>query len=258
GQAMAAARLTPAQAGALAAARPLPLASLSPAGPGATQRNTSLAGLALVLVLLTQYLAWTLTGVLEEKSSRVAEVLLAAIPPARLLAGKVLGIGLTVFLQAALAVAAALGAARAVHSDVLHGTTPVAIAATLAWLVLGYAFYSWAYAAAGSMAERQDQVQALTLPLTLPVLFGYIVAFAAATSGNVSALLRVLAYLPPTAPFAMPVLVGLGAASWWQFAASAAISVACTAGVARVAAAVYRASILRTGSRVPLRELLAR
>jgi ABC-2 type transport system permease protein len=170
--------------------------------------------------------------VLEEKSSRVVEVLLAAVPPTRLLAGKVLGIGLTVFLQASLAVVVAL--------------------------VLGYAFYAWVYAAAGSMASRQDQVQALAFPLGLPVIFGYLISVATATSGNPSLFFHVLAYLPLTAPFAMPVLVGLGAVSWWQFAASVVISVVCTVGVARAAGRVYRRAILQTGRRVRLREVLAR
>ena len=67
-----------------------------------------------------------------------------------------------------------------------------------------------------------------------------------------------LGYLPPTAPFAMPVLVGLSAVTWWQFVASAAISVVCTVGVARVATSVYRRAILRTGRRVRLREVFAR
>lgn len=257
-EAMAAARLTKAQAAAIASARPLPVSSLQPGGPGATQRNTSYVGLMLVFFMLTQYNAWTLTGVLEEKSSRVVEVLLAALTPARLLAGKVLGIGLAAFLQAGLAVAVAVGDVRATHSDVLNGLTPLTVAATLTWLVLGYAFYAWVYAAAGSTASRQEQAQSLLIPLGLPVISGFFAATTAALSGSASVLVRVLAYLPPTAPFAMPVLVSLGAASGWQFALSAAVSVACTAGVARAATAVYRASILRTGSRVPLRDLLGR
>ena len=253
-----AAGLTTAQAAALAAARSAPVASLQPAGPGGTERNTSLIGLVLVFVLLTQYNTWTLIGVLEEKSSRVVEVLLAAVPAARLLAGKVAGIGLAVFLQATLAVVVALSLARATNSGVLHGSTPASIAATLVWLVLGYAFYSWVYAAAGSMANRQDQVQSLAFPLALPVIFGYFISFAAATSGNPSLLVKVLAYLPPTAPFATPTLVALGAVSWWQVVASAVISVACTLAVARLAVTIYRRAILQTGRRVRLREALAR
>ena len=250
--------LTPAQAAALAAARSAPVSSLQPAGPGGAQRTTSVIGLLLVFFLLTQYNTWTLIGVLEEKSSRVVEVLLGTVPAVRLLAGKVLGIGLTVFVQAGLAVVVALSIAHATHSDVLHGTTTLSIAATLVWLVLGYAFYSWVYAAAGATVSRQDQVQSLAFPLALPVIFGYIVSLSAATSGNPSLLVHVLAYLPLTAPLAMPTLVGLGAVSWWQFAASAVISLACTVGVARVAAGVYRRAILQTGRRVRLREALAR
>jgi ABC-2 type transport system permease protein len=236
----------------------LPVSSLEPGGPDAAQRNATFIGLLLVVFMLTQYNAWTLTGVLEEKSSRIVEVLLAAITPARLLAGKVLGIGLAAFVQAGAAVATAVALAKATHSDALAGIMPATVASTLAWLILGYAFYSWVYAAAGSTASRPEQAQSLLLPLGLPVIFGYLMATAAITSGNPSAFFHVLAYLPPTAPFAMPVLVSLGAASWWQVALSAAVSVACTAGVARAAIAVYRTSILRTGRRVPLRELLAR
>jgi ABC-2 type transport system permease protein len=258
GRALAAAGLSPAQAAVISGARALPVSSLAPAGPGTTGRNTTFVGLVLLVFMLTQYNAWTLTGVLEEKSSRVVEVLLAAITPARLLAGKVLGIGLAAFVQAGLAVVTAVALAEATHSDALTGATPAAVASTLTWLVLGYAFYSWVYAAAGSTADRQEQAQSLLLPLALPVIFGYLMATAAITSGSPSAFFEVLAYLPPAAPFAMPVLVSLGAATAWQFALSAVISVACTAGVARAAVTVYRRSILRTGRRPPLRELLSR
>jgi ABC-2 type transport system permease protein len=258
GEALLAASLTPAQAATIATARPLPVASLQPAPPSGTQRATSIVGLVLVVLMLTQYNTWTLTGVLEEKSSRVVEVLLAAIRPGQLLAGKVLGIGIAAFIQAGLAVVLALSLAKSVHSDVLHGTTPVTIAATLIWLVLGYAFYSWLYAAAGSMVERQDQVQSLAFPLSLPVFVGYILAVTTATSGNPSVFFDVLAYVPLTAPLAMPVLVGLGTVAWWQVVLSALISVVCTVFVARAAADIYRKAILRRGPRVRLREVLSR
>ena len=256
GEALQAAGLSQAQAALITGARPLPVSSLAPGGT--TNRNATFVGLLLLVFMLTQYNAWTLTGVLEEKSSRIVEVLLAAITPARLLAGKVLGIGLTAFVQAGVAVVTAVTLTEATHSHALAGVTPASVASTLIWLVLGYAFYSWGYAAAGSTADRQEQAQSLLLPLGLPVIFGYVMATSAITSGHPSVLFHVLAYLPPTAPFAMPVLVSLGAASAWQFALSAAISVACTVGLARGAIAVYRTSILQTGRRVPLRELITR
>lgn len=223
------------------------------AGHGATVSNV---GLILVFLMLTQYGGWTLIGVMEEKSSRVAEVLLSAIRPGRLVGGKVLGIGLVAFAQAALVVSVAVGLAKAVGSDLLSGTAPLALASALVWLLLGYALYSWAYAAAGAMAERRDQAQSLILPLSVPILASFLLSQEALVSGHASTLVEVLAYLPPTAPLAMPVLVSLGVVSWWQFAASALLSVAGTAGMARLAVGIYRRAILQTGRRVRLREVL--
>lgn len=257
GRALQEAGLTATQATAIAAARPLPVTGLQPAGPSREAVTATLVTLVLGLLMLTFYNTWTLTGVIEEKSSRVVEVLLAAIRPVQLLGGKVLGIGLAAFFQAGLVAAFALCVARGTGSDLLHGSTPLTLAATVAWLLLGYAFYCWLYAAAGSMAERQDQAQSLVVPLTLPVTLGYVVAITAASSGNPSVLAEVLAYFPPTAPLVMPVMVSLGAVSWWQFTVSAVISVACTAGVARVAATIYKRAILRTGRRVAFREVLS-
>jgi ABC-2 type transport system permease protein len=247
--------LTPQQAAQVAGTRPLQISSLQPASskPSAV---FSAAGIILIFMMLTQYNTWTLMGVMEEKSSRVAEVLLSAVRPARLLTGKVLGIGIAALAQATLIVTFALVLAKAVGSTLLHGSEPLAVAASLTWLLLGYAFYSWVYAAAGSMAERRDQVQSLALPLNLPILFGYGISLSIVTSGAPSTFYRVLAYLPPTAPFAMPTLVGFGEVAWWQFAASVSISIAATIAVARFAAVVYSRSILRTGRRVGLRDLI--
>jgi ABC-2 type transport system permease protein len=257
-EALQAAHLTPAQARELANARALPVKSLQPGTTRGTTNTTSLIGIILIFVMLSQYNTWILVGVMEEKSSRVIEVLLAAVRPIRLLTGKVLGMGLVALAQASVIVIFALLLAKSVGSDLLHGTAPMVLLSTLVWLILGYAFYCWVYAAGGSLVERQDQVQSLALPLSLPIIFGYVMALTAAASGNASPFFKVLAYLPPTAPFAMPVLVGLGEVAWWQFFISAAISVVCTVGVARLAAVIYRRAILRTGGRVKLRALLTR
>ncbi len=255
--AFARAGLTPRQAATVARAEPLPVESLQPgAKPRTNVEATALLGVILIFVVLTQYLTWTLMGVMEEKSSRVVEVLLATVRPIQLLAGKVIGIGAVALAQAVALVAFALVLGEAVGSSVVHGAAPLVVAATLVWLVLGYAFYSWVYAAAGSLAERQDQVQSLALPLSAPLIFGYIVALIGVSSGSPSLLVKVLAYLPPTAPFAMPALVGLGQATWWQFLLSVAVTVACTFLVAFAAAKVYRTAVLQTGRRVRLRELL--
>ncbi len=257
-EAFQAAHLSADQASELSGVKPLPITSVQPGTHNGAATATSVVGLILIFIMLNQYNTWILMGVMEEKSSRVIEVLLAAVRPMQLLAGKVLGIGLVAFAQATLTVVFALVLAESVGSNLLHGTAPVVVAATLVWLVLGYAFYCWVYAAAGSMVERQDQIQSLALPLSLPIIFGYIFALTTASSGSASAFFTVLAYLPPTAPFAMPTLVSFGTVSWWEFIASAAISIVCTVALARVAAGIYRRAILRTGGRVKFREVFPR
>ena len=255
-QAYARAGLTPEQAVAVVESRPLPIGSVNPGKKARTTAEaTALLGVILTFVVLTQYLTWTLMGVMEEKASRVVEVLLATMRPGQLLAGKLAGIGVVALLQAVALVAFALVLAQVVGSSLVHGAAPLVVVATLVWLVLGYAFYSWVYAAAGSLAERQDQVQSLALPLSAPLIFGYIVSLIGVSSGHPSLLLEVLAYLPPTAPFAMPTLVGFGEVALWQFLASVTVSLASTVAVAMVAARVYRTAVLRTGGRVRLREL---
>lgn len=252
------AHLTPAQAGTVTNSRTVPIRTLVGTSKSANAKTPSIIGIVLLFFMLTQYCTWILMGVMQEKSSRVVEVLLAMVRPIQLLGGKVLGIGLVALGQALLLVGFALALGAAVGSDLLKGTAPVALLAELAWLVLGYAFYCWVYAAAGSMAERQDQVQTLALPLSVPMLFGYIYSITVASSGTPNAFFDVLAYLPPTAPFCMSVLVGLGKATWWEFLASALISIAATAGMAIFASRIYRRAVLRTGGRVGLRDVLSR
>jgi len=258
--ALKAANLSATQTSILLHAKPVSVGTLihGKAKPAHSASASTIIGLVLLFTMLSQYNTWILMGVMEEKSSRVVEVLLAALRPIQLLAGKVLGIGTVAFAQASLVVAFALVLAKSVGSSFVHGTAPLALASTLVWLLLGFAFYCWVYAAAGSMAERQDQVQSLALPLSLPMIFGYIVSIMAASSGSATLLFKVLAYLPPTAPFAMPILVGFGDVAWWQFAGSAVISIVCTFFVARFASTIYRRAILRTGRRVRIREVLTK
>jgi ABC-2 type transport system permease protein len=252
------AHLTPAQAATVTNSHSVPIRTLVGSSKSAAAKTPSIIGIVLLFFMLTQYCTWILMGVMQEKSSRVVEVLLAMVRPIQLLGGKVLGIGLVALGQALLIVGFALALGAGVGSDLLKGTAPLALLAELAWLVLGYAFYCWVYAAAGSMAERQDQVQTLALPLSIPILFGYIYSITVASSGTPNAFFDVLAYLPPTAPFCMSVLVGLGKATWWGFLASAFISIASTAGMAIFASRIYRRAVLRTGGRVGLRDLLYR
>jgi ABC-2 type transport system permease protein len=247
--------LTTAQATRVSGARPVPVHTLK-AGSKPTANGTSVFGVILLFVMLSQYDTWILIGVMQEKSSRVVEVLLATVRPIQLLGGKVLGIGLVALGQATLIVGFALVLAAAVGSDLLHGSAPLVLVCQLLWLVLGYSFYCWVYAAGGSTAERQDQVQTLAFPLSIPILVGYIFSLTVAGSGNADLLYKILAYLPPTAPFCMPVLVSLHLVTWWEFLVSVLITLVATVAMAAFAARIYGRAVLRTGGRVRIRDLI--
>lgn len=248
--------LTPSQTTTVGNAAALPVVTLQP-GKGSTVKTASIIGLVLLFFLLTQYCTWTLIGVMQEKTSRVVEVLLATLRPIDLLSGKLLGIGAVALGQATLAVAAALITSNAEGGHVLRGASTASLLSLLVGLFLGYALYSWLYAAAGSMAERQDQVQTLALPLSIPILISYIYAITTAAEGSASTLFKVLAYVPFSSSFAMPVLVALNEATPLEYVISVLISLAGIALAARLAATIYRRAILQTGGRIKWRTVLS-
>lgn len=219
-------------------------------------RVTALFGIILLYLLLIQYGSWVLNGVVEEKSSRVVEVLLSAVTPRQLLVGKVVGIGLVALGQAGLLLVAAVVTALGTGSDFLDQTSVSAMLVMLLWFVLGYAFYCCVYAAAGSLVSRQEDAQNVSFPVTIPLLVSYLMSFTILTGGDPSPVVRALAWVPATAPFLMPVLYAVGETSLTAVFASAAITTVAIAIVARVAAAIYARAVLRTGSRVRWRQAL--
>jgi ABC-2 type transport system permease protein len=239
-------------------ARPvaLPVIGLKPAKTHSTRTVTSIYVLILTYILLTQYGMWVMLGVVEEKSNRIVEVLLSTLSAMRLLAGKVMGVGLVALGQVILLVAVAIGLAESVGSTLVKGTAASQLGVGVVFLILGYAFYCWVYAAVGSLIDRQDQVQSVSLPVQLPILFGYIISFFAVGSTNPSLFMKVLGFLPITSPFTMPVLYSVNAVSWWELLISVLILIGSTVGLARIAATVYTRAILHTGRRMHLQELV--
>jgi ABC-2 type transport system permease protein len=170
----------------------------------------------------------------------------------------VTGIGILALAQAALMVAAFLGIGAAVGSSLVHGAAPGIVITGAVFLILGYAFYCTAYAAAGSLVSRQSDVGAVILPVQVPLIIAYALSYTVIYADGANVFYRVLGFLPPTAPIAMPVLYAAGDVPAWQAAVSAVLVAAGTVWMARTAAAIYGRSILRTGSRVRLRQVLTR
>ena len=223
---------------------------------GLASRITGLAAAILIYVFILTYGVRITIGVGEEKATRVVEVLLTTLRPVQLLAGKVIGMGILAMAQIAAMVAAFLVLGHAVGSVAVQGAATSVVLAGALWLVLGYAFYCTAYAAAGSLITRQADAYNASLPLQLPLILAYVLAYTVLYASGVNWFYHVLAFVPFTAPVAMPVLVAVGAAPAWQQALSAAISIAATVGMARLAGTIYERAILRTGSRLRVRQVL--
>jgi ABC-2 type transport system permease protein len=233
---------------------PLQIATVNPVDPSADAE----AGFAFFVVLLLYgqlltYGYWVAAGVVEEKASRVIEVVLAAVRPRQLLAGKVLGLGLLALGHLLLIAAVGLGAAAATGALEVDRDMVVGAALALAWFVAGYAFYACAFACAGALVPRQEELQSVTMPLTMLILVSFFISFAVNDNPD-GTLAHVTAFVPTTAPLTMPGRIISGNASTGEVAASFAVTLAAAAALIPLAARIYEGGILRTGSAIKLRE----
>jgi ABC-2 type transport system permease protein len=253
-QAIAELGLAPEQAQRLLQPPKLSSTSLEPA----TKERAARAALAVVGVILlftaiAFYGGFLLVGVVEEKSSRVVEVLLSRLRPTELLGGKVLGIGLVGLAQFAVVAGSALVTLRLSGNTLAPDTTPSTIGWVVFWFVLGYGFYSVLYATAGSLVSRQEEAQSIQFPITAVLLVGYFFSLSAAESPDSTAAV-IGSLFPPTAPMVMIVRLANGGVPWWQIVLSVALMVVTMYGLVLLAGRIYAGAVLRIGRRVRLRE----
>jgi len=228
--------------------------ALNPPSPHRDDRRTvASVGAFLLFGQIFGYGFWVSMGVVEEKSSRVVEVLLSKIRPAQLLAGKVIGIGILGLVQ--LVAIAAFGIAIALITDVIEippGTVGT-IGLVFLYFIVGYAFYSCSFAVAGAIVSRQEELQSTTAPLSLMLYASFFLAFFALNNPD-SPVAQVASYIPASAPLTMPQRVAYGSANGLEAAVSIAVSVAVTALLIPLAARLYSGAILRMGGQVKLKE----
>ena len=209
--------------------------------------------MVLLFMAIAFYGGFVVTGVVEEKSSRVVEVLLSRLRPTELLGGKVIGIGLVGLAQFALVAGSALVALSLSRNTLVPEAAPSTIGWVVFWFVMGYAFYSVLYATVGSLVSRQEDAQSIQFPVTAVLLIGYIWAFAIVDAPN-SPLAIVGFLLPPTAPMVMTIRMGEGGVPAWQVVLSVAVMVATVYGLVQLAGRIYTGAVLRIGRRVRLRD----
>jgi ABC-2 type transport system permease protein len=211
-----------------------------------------------VLLLYGQlfgYGIWVASGVIEEKASRVVEMLLSAIRARQLLLGKIIGIGvlglaqLLVISGFALTLALATGAIQTELFTTALGT----IGLVIGWFILGFAFYATLFAAAGSLVTRMEELQNVIVPINLTILVSFFISIGALQDPN--GRLQVLASLLPTSSaLAMPVRIVVGAATPWQIVLSLVLLIGSTILLIPFAARLYSGAVLRTRGRVKIRE----
>jgi ABC-2 type transport system permease protein len=207
----------------------------------------------LLFMAIATYGAMVLSGVVEEKSSRVVEVLLARIPARSLLAGKVAGIGLLGLAQVAVTAGAALIAATMISSVHLPAVRGAVLVWAVVWFVLGYALYATLFGAVGSLASRPEDAQSVAGPISVVLVLVYFVSFAAIGSPDTT-WAHLVAWFPASAPIAMPTRIAMGAASWWDPFFAMALTGAAIAGLVVFGGRVYAGAVLHSGSTLKLRE----
>jgi len=254
-QALIGAGLSSEQVDAALAQSPLPVDALEPVN--AESRETATVAFVGVLLLYGQLFAygyWVAAGVVEEKSSRVVEVLLATLRPSHQLRGKILGIGLLGLAQLLLLALVGLFASSAVGTLEFPSGAIATVGLVLVWFVLGFFFYATMFAVAGSIVTRQEDLQTTMTPLTILIVGSFFIGLSA-TSNPDSTLAVVASLLPFSSPLVMPTRIALGDAATWEVVASIAISVAATAALIPLATKIYSRALLRPG-RVRIRQVL--
>jgi len=206
---------------------------------------------ALLYVALVVYGQIVAMGVVEEKANRIIEILLSTVRPRQLMLGKVIGIGLLGLIQMILVGAVALVVVTKTNAITVPSIGVTAVLGGILWFVLGFVFFALIYAAGGSMVSRQEDMAAVTTPITLLVAGTYIVFFwVVANPDNPIGI--ALSVLPVFAPVLMPARMAAGDAQAWQVILAVVLTLVAIVGMNALAARIYSNSVLRVGSRVRL------
>jgi ABC-2 type transport system permease protein len=250
----AAAGISPGAAVALLA--PVPVSSVELGHVADRSPTDELAAIiitGLLLMCISVFGSMVLTGVLEEKASRVVEVLLARIPARALLAGKIAGIGMLGLAQIGVTAVAALIAVTAASSVDIPAVRGPVLAWAVIWFVLGYALYATVFGALGSLGSRAEDAQAVAGPAQIVLLVAYLASFFMITQ-PASAAAKAISYFPLTAPMAMPGRIAMGASTWWEPVLAVALTLATIIGLVHLAGRLYTNAILHSGPRLSLQD----
>ena len=222
----------------------------------------------LIFITVVIYGMWVATGVAAEKSSRVMELMISAASPRQLLTGKVVGIGLaglTQYLAIAVPALAVLAVQDRIAAAILGptwasgaplvGLTPDLLATYGVFFLLGFTLVALIYAAMGAFVSRPEDLQTLSLPLSLLAMVGYLAAIVVLGGGR--GFLMILSFVPPFSPFVMLARVMIGRVEAWEVALSIGLLIGAILVTAVAASRIYAAGVLLYGQRPGLRAFIA-
>jgi ABC-2 type transport system permease protein len=236
----------------------LPQVTVTPVGDAEDDGQrvvVAIIGVGVLYGLLILFAQFVAQGVVEEKSSRVVEVLLATMRPWQLLAGKILGLGVLGLGQIVVIGVVGVGAALAFDLVAVPGELISTVLTVVAWFVLGYAFYASVFAVAASLVSRQEDLGSVLTPTSLLLVAGFIIAIQAAGSPSTT-LATVTSYVPGLSPLVMPVRQAAGEAAPWEVALAVVLMLTAIALIVRLGGRVYAGALLRTSGKIKLREAL--
>lgn len=211
-----------------------------------------------VMVMMTAILVFggaVATSVIEEKSSRVIEIILSTVRPAHLLAGKILGAGLAGIIMMSVLTASAAVALMATGLAESFDVPWSAVWLLIPCFVLGYFFFAALYAASASLVSRMEDFQGAQMPvLVFSLITMYVPLFG--WSKLDSTFMQIAAWIPPISITTAPLQYAVGNFSALQLVASLLIMVAGVAAVIALAAWIYPRNVLRTGAAVSWKKAL--
>jgi ABC-2 type transport system permease protein len=223
----------------------------------------------LLFMAILLYGVNVMSSVLEEKTTRIIEVLVSSIRPFQLMLGKILGAGAVSFFQFVIwgvsarvllslrgPIARALGANP---SDLQTMSLPHIPAATLAVFIAfflgGFLLYSAMFAAVGAMSSNEQEARQAQQPVTYLLMISYLSILGLTNDPN-STFARTLSLVPFTTPIATPVRWTAGSMPTWELAMALVMLAIAIVVVTWIAARIYRVGILMTGKRPNLKELM--
>jgi ABC-2 type transport system permease protein len=219
----------------------------------------------LLYMLIVLYGQTILRGVMEEKTTRVAEVVVASVKPDILLAGKVMGVGAVGLTQVVLWVATTLLLVRAREPIMAKlglppmplGLPDVSIGTGITLIllfVLGFTFYAALFAAVGSTVNSDQDAQQAATPVMMLVVFSFIFIQPVILNPN-GTLARVVSRIPVSAPIIMPARLALVPVPWYEVVAViGGLVIACALAI-WLASRIYRVGLLMYGKRPSMAEL---